>query len=139
MPLSALARERRVMTHRPVDDTRDLRILIHCRLMHRDETAASPLGSMVADAARRRALASPSYRKERARLEPYEAVARQVIRLRAQHGLSQEELASRIGTSHSQISRIESGHYRTSVETLRRVAEAFDSSLVISFEPRAAA
>ncbi len=102
-------------------------------------TTSSALGSTAADAARRRAVLSAVYRAERGRLEPYEAIARQVIALRAQHGLSQEELAERIGTSHSQISRIESGQHRTSVETLRRIAEAFDASLVISFEPRVAA
>jgi transcriptional regulator with XRE-family HTH domain len=47
----------------------------------------------------------------------------------------QEELASRIGTSHSQIARIESGQHKTSVETLRRVANAFGVRLVIAFEP----
>ena len=107
--------------------------------MDRRDINSSPIGSTAADAARRRAATSAVYRSEHARLEPYEAVARQVIALRARHGLSQEELANRIGTSHSQISRIESGQHRTSVETLRRIAEAFDASLVISFEPRAAA
>ncbi len=99
----------------------------------------SPIGSSAAEPRRRRAAASAAYRAEWARLEPYEAIARQVITLRAQHRLSQEELAERVGTSHSQISRIESGQHRTSVETLRRVAEAFGASLVISFEPRVAA
>ncbi len=50
--------------------------------------------------------------------------------------MSQEELAARIGTSHSQVSRIESGQHKTSVETLRRIAEAFDTDLVVTFEPR---
>jgi ribosome-binding protein aMBF1 (putative translation factor) len=107
-------------------------------MVRRDITSA-PIGSAATDAARRRAAASATYRSERARLEPYEAIARQIIALRAQHGLSQEELAERIGTSHSQISRIENGQHRTSVETLRRIAEGFDVSLVITFEPRAAA
>ncbi len=107
--------------------------------MERPLVTTSAIGSSAADAARRRAAASAAYRAERARLEPYEAIARQVIALRAQCGLSQEELAERVRTSHSQISRIESGQHRTSVETLRRIAAAFDASLVISFEPRAAA
>jgi transcriptional regulator with XRE-family HTH domain len=43
---------------------------------------------------------------------------------RANLGLTQEQLADRMGTSHSAISRIESGQHRTSVATLERLAEA---------------
>ena len=70
---------------------------------------------------------------------PYRAIAHQVARLRACHGLSQEQLAARIGSSHSQISRIESGLHRPSVETLRRIAAAFDADLVVTFKPRTSA
>jgi ribosome-binding protein aMBF1 (putative translation factor) len=104
--------------------------------MGEQERDRSPIGTSASEAAHRRAAASATYRAEQARLEPYEAIARQVIALRARHGLSQEELAARIGTSHSQVSRIESGQHKTSVETLRRIAEAFDSDLVVTFESR---
>lgn len=49
-------------------------------------------------------------------------------------GLSQHELAGLVGTSHSQISRIESGRHRTNLETLQRIAAAFNRTLVIGFE-----
>jgi transcriptional regulator with XRE-family HTH domain len=65
---------------------------------------------------------------------PYEGVARFVIQRRAELGLTQEQLAERMGTSHSAISRIESGQHRTSVATLERLAEALDARLVIGFE-----
>ena len=39
-----------------------------------------------------------------------------------------------MGTSHSQISRIESGRHRTNLETLQRIAAALDRSLVVGFE-----
>jgi DNA-binding XRE family transcriptional regulator len=97
---------------------------------------ASPVGTTAAAAARRRAASSAAYRAQRARLQPYEAIARQVIALRARHGLTQEQLAERVGTSHSQISRVETGQHKTSVETLRRIADAFDAQLVVSFETR---
>lgn len=48
-------------------------------------------------------------------------------------GLTQQELAERVGTSHSVISRIESGQQPTSVTTLRRLAAAFETHLVIGF------
>jgi len=49
-------------------------------------------------------------------------------------GLSQQELAERMGTSHSAISRIESGQHKTSVETLRRLADALGLRFVVGFE-----
>ena len=64
----------------------------------------------------------------------FEELARLVIRHRARLGLSQKELAGRVGTSHSAISRIESGRHRTSVATLKRLAEALDLRLVVGFE-----
>lgn len=49
-------------------------------------------------------------------------------------GLSQQELADLVGTSYSQISRIESGRHRTNLETLQRIASALDRTLVLGFE-----
>jgi transcriptional regulator with XRE-family HTH domain len=57
-----------------------------------------------------------------------------VIKHRAALGISQQELAQRIGTSHSALSRLESGRHKTSVATLQRVAEALGVRLVIGFE-----
>lgn len=52
-------------------------------------------------------------------------VALQIVRLRETAGLSQRELADRIGTSQQQISRLESASYEGhSLRMLRRVAEA---------------
>jgi ribosome-binding protein aMBF1 (putative translation factor) len=53
---------------------------------------------------------------------------------RAALGISQEELARLVGTSHSAISRIESGRHKTSVETLQRLAHALGARLVLGFE-----
>jgi len=39
-----------------------------------------------------------------------------------------------MGTSHSAISRIESGQHRTGVETLRRLSEALGLRFVMGFE-----
>src|SRR6266568_3161651 len=94
----------------------------------------SPIGSTVEEAAARRAARSPEYRAERERLREFEDVARLVIRFRAKHNLTQQELAQLVGTSHSAISRIESGQHKTSVETLRRIAKALDARLVVGFE-----
>jgi len=81
------------------------------------------------------AAADPEYQAALERLLPYERIARMVIRVRMELGISQEELARRVGTSASAIARLEAGHHRPSVETLRRVARALDRDLVISFQP----
>ena len=94
----------------------------------------SPIGSTAQEASRRRASRSDEYRAEQARLRPYRDVARLVILLRTRAGISQEELARRVGTSKSAIARLESGRHQPTVETLRRVADAFGTTLVIGFE-----
>lgn len=94
----------------------------------------SPIGKTVVEGSRDRAARSVEYSAELERLQEFEQIARLVIRLRLDYGLTQQELADRVGTSYSAISRIESGRHKTSVETLHRLARAFDSRLIISFE-----
>lgn len=94
----------------------------------------SPIGTPAADSARRRRQRDPDYRAAQERLAPYEGIARFMIMRRAELGLTQEELAKRMGTSHSAISRIESGQHRTSVATLERLAGALEVRFVIGFE-----
>jgi len=94
----------------------------------------APIGSTHHAASGRRAQRSASYREELARIAPYEGIARMVIGRRRALGLTQQELAESIGTSHSVISRIESGQHATSVTTLRRLADAFETHLVVGFE-----
>ncbi|HEV7642094.1 MAG TPA: helix-turn-helix transcriptional regulator [Gaiellaceae bacterium] len=57
-----------------------------------------------------------------------------MVKHRAQFGLTQQQLAERMGTSHSAVSRMESGQYATKPETLRRLAAALEMRLVIGFE-----
>jgi ribosome-binding protein aMBF1 (putative translation factor) len=102
--------------------------------MARASTTHSPIGDRISDGGRRRAR-SAEYQRERARLDPFEAIARQVILRRGELGLTQKELAERVGTSHSAISRLESGQHRASIATLERVGEALGLRLVVSLEP----
>lgn len=94
----------------------------------------SPVGSTTQRERRRRANASAAYRAEQQRLAQFEELARLVIKHRAALGISQQGLARRVGTSHSAISRLESGRHKTSVETLQRVAEALGVRFVFGFE-----
>jgi len=51
--------------------------------------------------------------------------------------LTQEELAKRMGTSHSVISRLESGQHRFGFATMRKLAKALDTHLVYGFQDEA--
>jgi ribosome-binding protein aMBF1 (putative translation factor) len=94
----------------------------------------SPVGTPATKARSRRARRSAEYRAAQQDLVPYESIARFVIQRRAELAMTQEQLAERMGTSHSAISRIESGQHRTSVATLQRLAEALDVRFVMGFE-----
>ena len=60
-----------------------------------------------------------------------------VIKAREKAGLTQEELARRIGTKQPALSRLERGGFsRATVETLRKIADALDARLVVKFEPK---
>lgn len=97
--------------------------------------ATSPIGTSAARARQRRAARSSVYRDAQRRLATFEAIARLVIKHRSARRLSQKQLAERVGTSHSAISRIETGQHATSVETLRRIASALNLDLVVKFAP----
>ncbi len=94
----------------------------------------SPIGSAASEGARCRGRRSAAYREAQERLAPYEQLARIVVRRRMELGLTQEELAARMGTSHSAISRIESGQHSTSVQSLQRLAAALEMRFVMGFE-----
>ncbi len=76
----------------------------------------------------------PAYRKAYAALADEFDLAAMVMQVRIQAGLSQQELAERIGTKQPAIARIEGGQM-PSTTTLRRIAEATGTRLKITFEP----
>lgn len=76
----------------------------------------------------------PAYREAYEALEDEFALAAQVIEARARAGLTQAELAERMGTSQSAIARLESGAARPSVATLEKLAKATGSRLRIALE-----
>ena len=95
---------------------------------------SSPVGSTAVTASARRAARSPEYRAQQADREGFREIAWLLIKYRMDKGLSQEKLAELVGTSNSQISRIESGRHRTNLDTLSRIAHALDLRMVLGFE-----
>lgn len=94
----------------------------------------SPIGTSVEDHIDDKGSRSPRYRAAHDRLRPFEELARLVIMRRGHLGLSQQQLAERMGTTASVISRIESGQHASSTETLRRLAEALEGHAVVGFD-----
>ena len=63
-------------------------------------------------------------------------VAEQIYLLRTQAGLTQRELAEKVGTTASAISRLEKADYEGhSLSMLRRIAAALDYQVKIAFVP----
>ena len=69
-------------------------------------------------------LANPKVRAEYDALAPEFGIAAELLRARLRAGLSQAELAARMGTSQSTIARLENGHTLSSTKTPLRYAEA---------------
>jgi len=76
---------------------------------------------------------NPEFVREYEALEEEFALASAVIGARAHAGLTQEELAERMGTSQSAIARLESGRSRPSTTTLNKLAAATGTKLRVSF------
>lgn len=64
------------------------------------------------------------------------AIAAALIAARSHAGLTQAELAQRMGTTQSAVARMESGRARPSTRTLEKVAEATGTRLSVTFEPK---
>lgn len=65
------------------------------------------------------------------------AIARELIAARARAGLSQSEVAQRMGTTQSVVARLESGKRPPSMRTVERFAQAVGGYLVFHIEQKA--
>jgi ribosome-binding protein aMBF1 (putative translation factor) len=86
---------------------------------------------------RERLLADPAVRAEYDALADEFALVEELIKARAHSGLTQEEIARRMGTTQSVVARLEGGKTMPSTRTLKKYAEATGTRLVIRFEPAA--
>ena len=78
-------------------------------------------------------LRNPEIKAEYDNLQPEFAVIHAVIEARMRKGVTQEELAEKIGTKQSVISRLESGRANPSMNFLKKLAHALNSHLEIKF------
>lgn len=78
-------------------------------------------------------LKNPKFRKEWENSEVEYQLACKLIEARKNENLSQRELAKKVGTSQAAISRIEAMNGNPSLALLKRIADALDTKLQISF------
>ena len=82
---------------------------------------------------KKKALQNEEVRKEYEALEPLFAIKKELVAARIAKGLTQDEIARKIGTSKSNISRLESlnNSYMPNLSTLMKYAEALGMRLDI--------
>ena len=74
----------------------------------------------------------PEFKKAWEGLDPEFQVLKAMIKAREKTGISQAELARRVGTKQSVISRLERGAFsKATLETIKKLADALDMRLEI--------
>lgn len=69
--------------------------------------------------------------KEYKKLEPRYQLISQLIEARTKRGLTQAQLAKKIGTKQSAIARVESGRANPSIAFLEKMTQALGTKLII--------
>ena len=77
----------------------------------------------------------PAFVKEYEAIQPEVNITRAILDARINAGMTQMELSQKSGISQADISRLEKGTRNPSLNLLKRLAEAMDSTLSIEFIP----
>ena len=99
-----------------------------------------PVGRPAARAAGERAARSEEYRAARDEyvriraLRKTNPIAAHLRERRFELGLTQQEVATAAGTSHTAISRLESGAHTPGLATLQKIAAVLDEELLVCFQ-----
>ena len=80
-------------------------------------------------------LQDPEFRAEWERTALARAVALAIVRYRGDHGLSQRDLAERLGMKQPQVARLELGEVNPSMDTLMRVSGQLGIEFTIDVRP----
>lgn len=88
-------------------------------------------------ALKRDMLADAATRTEYEGMSEEFAIARELIAARSRAGLSQSEVALRMGTTQSVVARLESGKRPPSMRTVERFAQAVGGHVVLRIEQSA--
>ena len=74
-----------------------------------------------------------AFKREYDKLTPRYAMISELIAARIKKGLTQKELAQRIGTTQSSIARLEGGNVNPSLDFLEKIANVLESQLIVHF------
>ena len=84
------------------------------------------------DESLKEALKNPEWKKEYDALEVEFSIITQMLEKRLAKGMTQKQLAERVGTKQSAIARLESGNSNPSVAFLEKISKALGGKLQIS-------
>jgi transcriptional regulator with XRE-family HTH domain len=76
-----------------------------------------------------------NFEKKYLRTSALYRLAGEMLLLRKQRGLTQKELAEKVGTTQAVISRLESASVKPSLETILKIAEALDAAVDVRLLP----
>ena len=82
-------------------------------------------------------ISDEEYRPEYEAIQPEPDITRAIMDARIKAGITQIQLSERSGISQADISRLENGNRNPSLNLLKRLASAMDSTLRIEFVPNA--
>lgn len=86
------------------------------------------------DVYKQRLLKDPEFRRLYEESQPEFEIAKAIIRARIEKKITQKELAKRMHTTQSVISRVEQAGTSPSISFLKRVAKALNASLQVQFK-----
>lgn len=74
------------------------------------------------------------FKEEYEKLKPRYEFVSQIIEERSRQNITQEELALRVGTQKSNISRLESGTYNPSLDFITKIAQSLGKKIEITLK-----
>lgn len=83
------------------------------------------------EAVKKQLMKDSEFKDEYDKLKPRYEIISQIIEARKEQNITQEELALRVGTQKSNISRLESGSYNPSLDLLVKVAKSLGKEIHI--------
>lgn len=86
------------------------------------------------DTFKKKLLKNPEFRRLYEESQPEFEITKAIIRARIQNKITQKELAKRMNTTQSVISRVEQAKTSPSISFLKRLASALNTSLSVQFK-----
>ncbi len=83
---------------------------------------------------KKRLLKNKAIKKEYGGLRPEYELLDKIISLRLRHKMTQKQLAKKLNTKQSAVSRLEKGMINPTVNFLNKLASAFGKKLVVEFK-----